>query len=70
MPLVVEHRDDNIIAAIDAVSENGVRWNRSLYIDGLFLRLYDTRADRFFFLWTFVLGLPVGPASPTYYTVG
>lgn len=24
----------------------------------------------FFFLWTFVLGLPVGPASPTYYNVG
>lgn len=24
----------------------------------------------FFFLWTFVLGLPVGPASPTYYSVG
>ncbi len=24
----------------------------------------------FFFLWTFVFGLPVGPASPTYYTVG
>ncbi len=24
----------------------------------------------FFFLWTFVLGLPVGPASPTYYTPG
>ncbi len=24
----------------------------------------------FFFLWTFVIGLPVGPASPTYYTVG
>ena len=23
----------------------------------------------FFFLWTFVLGLPVGPASPTYYTM-
>jgi len=22
----------------------------------------------FFFIWTFVLGLPVGPASPTYYT--
>ena len=22
----------------------------------------------FFFLWTFILGLPVGPASPTYYT--
>ncbi|MEM8815180.1 MAG: AbgT family transporter [Pseudomonadota bacterium] len=22
----------------------------------------------FFFLWTFVIGLPVGPASPTYYT--
>jgi aminobenzoyl-glutamate transport protein len=21
----------------------------------------------FFFLWTFVVGLPVGPASPTYY---
>ena len=24
----------------------------------------------FFFLWTFVLGLPVGPASPTYYSAG
>jgi aminobenzoyl-glutamate transport protein len=24
----------------------------------------------FFFLWTFVLGLPVGPASPTYYSTG
>ena len=24
----------------------------------------------FFFLWTFVFGLPVGPASPTYYTPG
>jgi aminobenzoyl-glutamate transport protein len=24
----------------------------------------------FFFLWTFTLGLPVGPASPTYYNVG
>ena len=24
----------------------------------------------FFFLWTFVLGLPVGPASPTYYSPG
>ncbi|MBT8067136.1 MAG: AbgT family transporter [Gammaproteobacteria bacterium] len=24
----------------------------------------------FFFLWTFVIGLPVGPASPTYYNVG
>lgn len=24
----------------------------------------------FFFIWTFVLGLPVGPASPTYYSVG
>ena len=24
----------------------------------------------FFFTWTFVLGLPVGPASPTYYTPG
>ena len=24
----------------------------------------------FFFTWTFVLGLPVGPASPTYYSVG
>ena len=24
----------------------------------------------FFFLWTFVVGLPVGPASPTYYTPG
>ena len=24
----------------------------------------------FFYLWTFVLGLPVGPASPTYYTPG
>jgi aminobenzoyl-glutamate transport protein len=22
----------------------------------------------FFFLWTFMLGFPVGPASPTYYT--
>ena len=22
----------------------------------------------FFFLWTFILGIPVGPASPTYYT--
>ena len=24
----------------------------------------------FFFLWTFVLGLPVGPAAPTYYNAG
>jgi aminobenzoyl-glutamate transport protein len=24
----------------------------------------------FFFLWTFILGLPVGPASPTYYSPG
>jgi len=24
----------------------------------------------FFFVWTFMLGLPVGPASPTYYTPG
>ena len=24
----------------------------------------------FFFVWTFVFGLPVGPASPTYYTPG
>ena len=24
----------------------------------------------FFFLWTFVFGLPVGPGSPTYYVVG
>ena len=24
----------------------------------------------FFFIWTFVFGLPVGPASPTYYTPG
>lgn len=24
----------------------------------------------FFFLWTFILGLPVGPAAPTYYTTG
>ena len=24
----------------------------------------------FFFLWTFILGFPVGPASPTYYTPG
>jgi len=24
----------------------------------------------FFFVWTFILGLPVGPASPTYYTPG
>lgn len=24
----------------------------------------------FFFVWTFVIGLPVGPASPTYYTPG
>ncbi|NNF51601.1 MAG: AbgT family transporter [Gammaproteobacteria bacterium] len=24
----------------------------------------------FFFLWTFILGLPVGPATPTYYTPG
>lgn len=24
----------------------------------------------FFYLWTFVLGLPVGPGSPTYYTLG
>ena len=24
----------------------------------------------FFFVWTFVIGLPVGPASPTYYTTG
>ncbi len=24
----------------------------------------------FFFVWTFVIGLPVGPATPTYYTVG
>ena len=24
----------------------------------------------FFFLWTFVLGLPVGPATPTYYSPG
>ena len=24
----------------------------------------------FFFLWTFVIGLPVGPASPTYYSIG
>ena len=24
----------------------------------------------FFFIWTFVIGLPVGPASPTYYTPG
>ncbi|MBT8137968.1 MAG: AbgT family transporter [Gammaproteobacteria bacterium] len=24
----------------------------------------------FFFIWTFVLGLPVGPASPTYYSTG
>ena len=24
----------------------------------------------FFFTWTFVLGLPVGPASPTYYSAG
>jgi aminobenzoyl-glutamate transport protein len=24
----------------------------------------------FFFVWTFVLGLPVGPAAPTYYTSG
>lgn len=24
----------------------------------------------FFYLWTFVLGIPVGPGSPTYYTVG
>jgi aminobenzoyl-glutamate transport protein len=23
----------------------------------------------FFFLWTFVFGLPVGPGSPTYYAV-
>jgi aminobenzoyl-glutamate transport protein len=22
----------------------------------------------FFFLWVFALGLPVGPATPTYYT--
>jgi aminobenzoyl-glutamate transport protein len=22
----------------------------------------------FFFTWTFVLGLPVGPSSPTYYS--
>lgn len=29
-----------------------------------FITLWST----FFFLWTFVLGLPVGPASPTYYT--
>ena len=31
-----------------------------------FLILWST----FFFLWTFVIGLPVGPASPTYYTPG
>ena len=24
----------------------------------------------FFFVWTFMFGLPVGPSSPTYYTVG
>jgi aminobenzoyl-glutamate transport protein len=24
----------------------------------------------FFFLWTFILGIPVGPGSPTYYQVG
>ena len=24
----------------------------------------------FFFAWTFLLGLPVGPASPTYYSAG
>ena len=24
----------------------------------------------FFFVWTFVFGLPVGPASPTYYSPG
>ena len=24
----------------------------------------------FFFIWTFVIGMPVGPASPTYYTPG
>jgi aminobenzoyl-glutamate transport protein len=24
----------------------------------------------FFFVWTFVIGMPVGPASPTYYTPG
>ncbi len=29
-----------------------------------FLLLWST----FFFIWTFVLGLPVGPASPTYYS--
>jgi len=31
-----------------------------------FMILWST----FFFLWTFVFGLPVGPASPTYYNVG
>jgi len=31
-----------------------------------FLVLWST----FFFLWTFVFGLPVGPASPTYYVPG
>ena len=24
----------------------------------------------FFFIWVFVLGLPVGPSTPTYYSVG
>ena len=24
----------------------------------------------FFYIWTFVLGMPVGPASPTYYSAG
>jgi aminobenzoyl-glutamate transport protein len=31
-----------------------------------FLVLWST----FFFVWTFVIGLPVGPASPIYYTPG
>ena len=24
----------------------------------------------FFFFWVFVLGMPVGPATPTYYEIG
>ena len=31
-----------------------------------FLVLWST----FFFFWTFIIGMPVGPASPTYYTPG
>ena len=31
-----------------------------------YLLLWST----FFFVWTFILGMPVGPASPTYYSAG